>query len=66
MSKEQKYVLTFTFFLTFNTDVVISLHIYELKGLCIMTKKIPDLSKTEWALMNICWERGKSTARQIF
>ncbi len=31
-----------------------------------MKKTRPPLSKSEWMLMNICWRRGRSTARQIF
>jgi BlaI family penicillinase repressor len=31
-----------------------------------MAKKLPELSKTEWLLMKICWTQGKSTARQIY
>lgn len=31
-----------------------------------MTKQIPELSKAEWLIMNECWRRGRSTARQIF
>jgi BlaI family transcriptional regulator, penicillinase repressor len=31
-----------------------------------MTKKLPGLSKTEWYLMNICWRRGRSSARVIY
>ncbi|RMG46780.1 MAG: hypothetical protein D6718_05005 [Acidobacteria bacterium] len=26
----------------------------------------PPLSKSEWALMNLCWKRGRATARQIY
>jgi predicted transcriptional regulator len=29
-------------------------------------ERFPDLSKTEWSVMNICWKSGKSTARQIY
>lgn len=25
-----------------------------------------DMSKTEWSLMNICWKKGKSSARDIY
>lgn len=25
-----------------------------------------ELSKAEWIVMNLCWEKGKSTARQIY
>ncbi|WP_372808643.1 BlaI/MecI/CopY family transcriptional regulator [Pontiella sp.] len=25
-----------------------------------------ELSKAEWVVMNLCWEKGKSTARQIY
>jgi BlaI family penicillinase repressor len=25
-----------------------------------------ELSKAEWTVMNLCWEKGKSTARQIY
>ena len=31
-----------------------------------MTKELPDLSKAEWAIMNICWRKGESTARVIY
>lgn len=31
-----------------------------------MTKKRTDLSKTEWLLMNICWKKGKVSARKIY
>lgn len=31
-----------------------------------MANKLPELSKTEWLLMKICWTQGKSTARQIY
>lgn len=30
-----------------------------------MAQEKPELSRTEWLVMNICWERGKATARQI-
>ena len=30
-----------------------------------MTRK-PDLSKTEWSLMNICWKKGQASAREIY
>ena len=30
-----------------------------------MAKEIPDLSRNEWIVMNICWGSGKATARQI-
>ena len=30
-----------------------------------MTRK-PDLSKTEWSLMNICWKKGQVSAREIY
>ena len=30
-----------------------------------MTRK-PDLSKTEWLLMNICWKKGQASAREIY
>ena len=26
----------------------------------------PDLSKTEWSLMNICWKKGQVSAREIY
>lgn len=26
----------------------------------------PELSRSEWALMNLCWQLGKATARQIY
>lgn len=26
----------------------------------------PDLSRGEWLVMNLCWEQGKTTARQVF
>ncbi len=25
-----------------------------------------DMSKTEWSLMNICWKKGKASARDIY
>jgi len=28
-------------------------------------KMVKDLSKTEWSIMRICWEKGKSSARVI-
>ena len=31
-----------------------------------MQKKKSDLSKTEWSLMNICWKKGKASARDIY
>ena len=31
-----------------------------------MTRTHSDLSKTEWLIMNICWEKGKSSARDIY
>ena len=31
-----------------------------------MEKKIGELGRTEWALMKICWKKGKSSARVIF
>jgi BlaI family penicillinase repressor len=31
-----------------------------------MAKEMPDLSKNEWIIMNICWENGKATARQVY
>ena len=31
-----------------------------------MKKKRIDLSKTEWSIMNICWEKGKASARVIY
>ena len=31
-----------------------------------MTKKRSDLSRTEWTIMNICWEKGKASARVIY
>ena len=31
-----------------------------------MSKKRPDLSKTEWSIMNICWRQGRSSARVIY
>ncbi|MFC1573965.1 BlaI/MecI/CopY family transcriptional regulator, partial [Candidatus Latescibacterota bacterium] len=31
-----------------------------------MTKKRNELSKTEWSLMNICWKKGKVSAREIY
>jgi len=30
-----------------------------------MTRK-PELSKTEWSLMNICWKKGQVSAREIY
>lgn len=29
-------------------------------------KRAARLSRGEWALMNLCWKRGKATARQIY
>lgn len=29
-------------------------------------KKLPELTKSEWAIMKACWARGKCTAREIF
>ena len=31
-----------------------------------MPPEMPDLSKTEWIVMNLCWQHGKATARQIY
>jgi BlaI family transcriptional regulator, penicillinase repressor len=31
-----------------------------------MRKKRNDLTKTEWSLMNICWEKGLVSARIIY
>ncbi len=31
-----------------------------------MEKKRNDLSKTEWSLMKICWEKGQVSARIIY
>jgi BlaI family transcriptional regulator, penicillinase repressor len=31
-----------------------------------MQKKLPALSKTEWNIMNICWKKGRASARVIF
>jgi BlaI family penicillinase repressor len=31
-----------------------------------MKNKKTELSKTEWLIMNICWKKGKSSARDIF
>jgi len=31
-----------------------------------MIKKQYNLSKTEWSIMNICWEKGQVSARVIF
>jgi len=31
-----------------------------------MQKKHPGLSKTEWRLMNICWRKGRVSARVIY
>lgn len=31
-----------------------------------MRTNIGDLSKSEWAIMRICWEKGKSSAKVIF
>lgn len=31
-----------------------------------MSKKLAELSRTEWLVMNSCWQQGKSTARQIY
>ena len=31
-----------------------------------MKEKSSKLSKTEWTIMNICWKKGKSSARDIY
>jgi BlaI family transcriptional regulator, penicillinase repressor len=31
-----------------------------------MPAEKPELSRTEWIVMNLCWEQGKATARQIY
>jgi len=31
-----------------------------------MPQQRSDLSKTEWMLMNICWKKGKVSARDIY
>jgi BlaI family penicillinase repressor len=31
-----------------------------------MTADRPKLSKSEWELMNLCWELGRATAREIY
>ena len=31
-----------------------------------MIKKQSNLSKTEWSIMNICWEKGQASARVIY
>ncbi len=31
-----------------------------------MPRKRPELSKTEWQLMNICWRKGRASARVIY
>ena len=31
-----------------------------------MPRTPPDLSRTEWVVMNLCWDSAKSTARQIY
>ncbi|MHB9029493.1 MAG: BlaI/MecI/CopY family transcriptional regulator [Candidatus Latescibacterota bacterium] len=31
-----------------------------------MSRKRPDLSKTEWSIMNICWRQGRSSARIVY
>ena len=31
-----------------------------------MPRKLPELSRAEWLVMNLCWENGKATARQIY
>ena len=36
-----------------------------MKG-AVMPKKLKDLSKTEWFLMNICWKLGKVPARYVY
>ena len=28
--------------------------------------ELPELSPGEWILMNVCWNTGKATARQVF
>jgi len=33
---------------------------------CAMSKKRPELSRTEWQLMNICWKKGRVSARVIY
>ena len=31
-----------------------------------MPKKKNNLTKTEWSLMNICWDKGRVSARQVY
>ncbi len=31
-----------------------------------MPRQRPELSKSEWLVMNICWAQGKRTAREIY
>ena len=31
-----------------------------------MSKMLPNLSKADWKIMNICWKKGKSRAREIY
>lgn len=31
-----------------------------------MANEKPELSRTEWLIMNQCWQQGKATARQIY
>lgn len=31
-----------------------------------MGKRRRDLSRTEWGIMRICWEKGQSTARAVY
>lgn len=31
-----------------------------------MAKEETKLSKSEWALMNLCWDMGRATAREIY
>jgi BlaI family transcriptional regulator, penicillinase repressor len=31
-----------------------------------MPRKRPELSRTEWQLMNICWRKGRASARVIY
>jgi len=31
-----------------------------------MPKELPELSKAEWLIMNICWNKGELTARNVY
>ncbi len=31
-----------------------------------MPRRLPELSRAEWLVMNLCWRLGRSTARQVY